>query len=206
MDDELSGEECAFLVRRLERDPDARNKLVRYNLIGSTLRGELMQPDPGMLQRRVHDALMGVTPQTRPAVAAGASEWRQRKWVNPAFGVGIAATVAMSALFTVRALNDETTAPGDSSSFGQPLRASVSTQVPSYVVPLEAQDNRVVAPPPIRLTNYLMHHGEYASRLSRTSVHSNVVGALVTPAVVDAAVMDAAIAPNQPQPFERSAQ
>ena len=31
--------------------------------------------------------------------------------------------------------------------------------------------------PQIRLTNYLVHHGEYASRLSRTSVHSNVVGA-----------------------------
>src|SRR5690606_10462427 len=102
MDDELSGEECAFLVRRLERDPDARNKLVRYNLIGSTLRGELMQPDPSLLQRRVHDALTGVSPPARTAAAVGAteSEWRQRKWVNPAFGVGIAATVAVTALFT----------------------------------------------------------------------------------------------------------
>jgi hypothetical protein len=45
-----------------------------------------------------------------------------------------------------------------------------------YVVPQEISDAPVVAPQ-IRLTNYLVHHGEYASRLSRTSVHSNVVGA-----------------------------
>lgn len=206
MDDELSGEECAFLVRRLERDPDARNKLVRYNLIGSTLRGELMQPDPSMLQRRVHDALTGVSPQVRTAAAVGAPEWRQRKWVNPAFGVGIAATVAMSALFTVRALNDGGIDTVGDSGLSQPLEAAMSARMPSYVVPSEPQDNRVVAPPPIRLTNYLMHHGEYASRLSRTSVHSNVVGALVAPAAIDAAAMEAAAAPDAQQPLERGAQ
>lgn len=205
MDDELSGEECAFLVRRLERDPDARNKLIRYNLIGSTLRGELVQPDPDMLHRRVHDALTGVTPQARPAAVAGAPDWRQRKWVNPAFGVGVAATVAMAALFTVRAWNDGGI-DANEATFSQPLRANASADVPSYVVPREPQDNRVTAPPQIRLTNYLMHHGEYASRLSRTSVHSNVVGALVVPAAADPAVTDAAAAPNLPQSLERGAQ
>src|SRR5690606_23660619 len=120
-------------------------------------------------------------------------EWRQRKWVNPAFGVGIAATVAVTALFTVRTLNDGGLDAASDNGLSQPLEAAVTARVPSYVVPSEPQDNRVVAPPPIRLTNYLMHHGEYASRLSRTSVHSNVVGALVTPAAMDAAAMDATV-------------
>jgi hypothetical protein len=55
------------------------------------------------------------------------------------------------------------------------------TEPPSYVVPQDVADPRPTSAPPIRLTNYLMHHGEYASRLSRTSVHSNVVGGSTAP-------------------------
>ena len=69
------------------------------------------------------------------------------------------------------------------SAAGSPLTASALVEpsqaaapAPSYVVPRDVSDIPVVAPQ-IRLTNYLMHHGEFASRLSRTSVHSNVVGA-----------------------------
>ena len=41
IDDELSAEECAFFVRRLERDPEARRQLIRYTTMGAVLRGEL---------------------------------------------------------------------------------------------------------------------------------------------------------------------
>jgi hypothetical protein len=59
----------------------------------------------------------------------------------------------------------------------QPLQVrAIGDEAPSYVVPQEAPEGRAVTPP-IRLTNYLMRHGEYASGLSRTSVHSNVVSA-----------------------------
>ena len=47
---------------------------------------------------------------------------------------------------------------------------------PSYVVPQEVVDAPAVTPA-VRLTNYVVHHSEYASRLSRTFVRSNVVGA-----------------------------
>ncbi len=57
---------------------------------------------------------------------------------------------------------------------------------PAYVVPQEVSEGRAVTPP-IRLTNYLMHHGEYASGLSRTTVHSNVVSATDMPAETDSA-------------------
>jgi sigma-E factor negative regulatory protein RseA len=178
LDDELSSEECAFLVRRLERDPDARGKFVRYAVIGSAMRSDMLHVDPRMLSRRVQEALDGAPAPVKVAAAAGAPAPQQR-WVNPAFGVGIAATVAIAALFTVRAINDF----GDGSEVGAAgaLQAEV-IEVPSYVVPREAQEGRIVAAPPVRLTNYLMHHGEYASHLSRTSVHSNVVGATDRPA------------------------
>ena len=48
--------------------------------------------------------------------------------------------------------------------------------LPSYVVPQEVAGAPVLQPA-VRLTNYVVHHSEYASRLSRTSVRSNVVGA-----------------------------
>ncbi|HEU4617687.1 MAG TPA: sigma-E factor negative regulatory protein [Gammaproteobacteria bacterium] len=178
LDDELSGEECAFLVRRLERDPDARNKLIRYSLIGSVVRRDLVQPDPDMLRRRVYEALSGTSagasngaPAPRPAAAAR-PRWR-RAYGAPAAGVGIAAAVALGAVLAVRFVNDS---DGGSPGVGR-VQALAAGGAPSYVVPQDTQQPGSGVQAPIRLTNYLVHHGEYASLLSRTSVHSNVVGA-----------------------------
>lgn len=189
MDDELSAEECAFLVRRLERDPEARSKLAHYSLIGTTLRGELLQPNPQLLRNRLNAALNGTAaPADAPAAAAAAHGQRAgsgQGWANPAVGLGIAASVAVAALFTVRALNEV----GD----GAEAAAASAAFVPAYVVPADGQESGVIsASPPIRLTNYLLHHGEYAHRLSRTSVHSNVVGGMDVPSVP----ADSAVAPG----------
>jgi negative regulator of sigma E activity len=178
MDDELPSEECAFLVRRLERDPAARNKLIRYSLIGSTLRRDLFQPDPDMLRRRVHEALNGVTPALKPAVAVR-PRW-QRRLTGPAFGVGIAAAVALASLFVVRQVNQGADPVGTFDPGADALSAR------SYVVPQDIEQAVSPVQAPIRLTNYLVHHGEYTSLLGRTSVHSNLVGAFEVP-VVDTA-------------------
>ena len=63
LDDELSDEETAFLVRRFERDAEARNQLRRYTAIGCALRGELTTADPDVLRRRITSALHGAVPQ-----------------------------------------------------------------------------------------------------------------------------------------------
>ncbi|HEX7081898.1 MAG TPA: sigma-E factor negative regulatory protein [Gammaproteobacteria bacterium] len=183
VDDELSPEESAFLVRRLERDPESRNKLVRYSLIGSALRGDLIAPDPEALRRRVHEALSGTPlPSRAPAVAGPPPTAVASRWSNPAVGLGVAAGVAVAALFTFRAVNDV----GDADAFGATQASAAGAA--SYVVPADSPDT-VVAPPPIRLTNYLMHHSEYASRLSRTSVSSNVVGAMDAPLLFESIVV-----------------
>src|SRR5690606_6017425 len=108
IDDELSTEECAFLVRRFERDPDSRTKLVRYSLIGSALRGELLQPEPDMLRRRIHDALHGSPSIAKPPAAAvpAPRAVANARWSNPAVGLGLAAGVAVAALFTLKAINE----------------------------------------------------------------------------------------------------
>jgi negative regulator of sigma E activity len=176
IDDELSDEESAFLLRRFERDTDARNLAVRYTMIGSALRGELLGPDHAILRRRVAVAMTGAPLATvRPPVA----RWHARL-ARPLVGVGIAATVAIAAIGGLRLINDsreaDGLAAGITASSPREMRENVTAPA-SYVVPREVSDPPVMAPA-IRLTNYLVHHGEYASRLSRTSVHSNVVGAV----------------------------
>jgi len=174
IDDELSDEESAFLMRRFERDGDARSRAARYTMIGAALRNELVGSDPEVLRRRLAAALTGTAPvaQQRPAARV---QWR---YLRPAVGVGIAATVAVAAIVGLRAVNfSRVGAPGAAAT--APLQARASDAAPSYVVPREVSDTPVVpvGTPAVRLTNYVMHHSEYASRLNRLPVHSNVVGA-----------------------------
>jgi sigma-E factor negative regulatory protein RseA len=176
IDDELSDEESAFLLRRFERDSSSRDLAVRYTMIGSSLRGELLGPDPLILRRRIAVAMTGAPlAASRPPVTRA-----HARLARPLVGVGIAATVAVAAIGGLRLMNDarqtDGVAAGVTASSPREMREIVTTPA-SYVVPQEVSDPPVVAPA-IRLTNYLVHHGEYASRLSRTSVHSNVVGAV----------------------------
>jgi negative regulator of sigma E activity len=170
IDDELSNEESAFFARRLERDADTRRKLLRYMTMGATLRGDLLPPDSGVLRRRIQDSLDGVAVpravRARPAAANG-------RYLKPLLGTGIAAGVAVLVLFVLRGASELGVdgALGDPS---QPLQAVESSEPASYVVPQDPPFGGAITPP-IRYTNYLMHHGEYASGLNRTLVRSNVV-------------------------------
>ncbi len=183
IDDELSADESALLVRRFERDAEARARALRYTLIGSSLRGELLEPHPSVLRQRVAAALSGAT---TPNVPKARERWTDR-WARPLLGVGIAATVAVVAVGTLRSLNEVSLAPDNAAAplAVMPLQARDAIAAPSYVVPQDTDPSRTVAP---RLTNYLMHHGEFASGLTRTSVNSNVVGAAMEPAVSETAV------------------
>jgi sigma-E factor negative regulatory protein RseA len=175
IDNELSAEESALLVRRFERDPDARARAMRYTLIGASLRGELLEPHPSVLRQRVAAALSG----SPPSVLKVRARWTERL-ARPLLGVGIAATVAVVAIGALRSLNEPQLVPGDTSPLAAtPLPTRDSAAAPSYVVPLDTDQSRTTATP--RLTNYLMHHGEFASGLTRTSVNSNVVGASMEP-------------------------
>jgi negative regulator of sigma E activity len=187
IDDELSDEESAFLLRRFERDADARSRAVRYTVIGAALRDELLGPDHAILRRRISVALTGTAPQPQPQVRPAARvPWR---YLRPVASFGIAATVAIAAIVGLRALNvARVGAPSAGAALSAPLQARSVEPAPSYVVPQEVADAPAIAPA-VRLTNYVMHHSEYASRLSRTSVRSNVVGAAeLLPAVEPAPV------------------
>ena len=66
IDNELSADESALLVRRFERDTEARARAMRYTFIGASLRGELLEPHPSVLRQRISAALSG---STAPSVA-----------------------------------------------------------------------------------------------------------------------------------------
>jgi negative regulator of sigma E activity len=179
IDNELPADESALLVRRFERDPEARARAMRYTLIGAAMRGELLEPHPSVLRQRVAAALSG---SALPSIPRAREAWTDR-FARPLLGVGIAATVAVVAIGTLRQLNEASLTPGGAA----PIAATEIREIsaPAYVVPRDTDQSRTVAP---RLTNYLMHHGEFASGLTRTSVNSNVVGAAMEPVVVEAAV------------------
>ncbi len=191
IDNELSADESALLVRRFERDAESRARAMRYTLIGASLRGELLEPHPSILRQRVAAALSGAPPVI-PKARARVGE----RFAKPVASVAIAASVAIVAIGALRSLNETaptpdaaggvaaSVRPADASS----LQARDAAVAPSYVVPRNSDNDSSQTVAPIRLTNYLMHHGEFASGLTRTSVNSNVVGAAMEPVVTDAAV------------------
>jgi len=173
IDDELSAEESGLLVRRFERDPNARAQALRYTMIGAALRGEVLEPHSSVLRRRIAAALDGAVPTTERR----APHWSAR-YARPLLGFGIAAAVAVAAIGTLRLVNEAGVAPNGAA--GGTILARDEVVAPSYVVPQDATPSSPVTSP-IRLTNYLIHHSEYASGLGRASVSSNVVGASVEP-------------------------
>ena len=191
IDNELSADESALLVRRFERDTEARARAMRYTLIGASLRRELLEPHPSVLRQRLAAALSGAT---APSVPRARERWSDR-WARPLLGVGIAAAVAVVAIGTLRSLSEVAPAP-DNRTAGDPAVQPVidPVPVPIYVVPQETDDSRTGAP--IRLTNYLMHHGEFASGLSRTSVNSNVLGGATQPVVTETVINAKPVVPD----------
>src|SRR5262245_21342110 len=159
IDNELSADESALLLRRFERDPESRARAMRYTIIGASLRGELLEPHPSVLRQRVAAALSGAPP-TAPKVRERMGE----RFAKPLLSVAIAATVAVVAIGALRQLNDTVPAPDvargvatsvqaiDASS----LQASEAVLAPSYVVPRNSDSDQSQTVAPIRLTNYLM--------------------------------------------------
>ena len=172
IDDELSAEECAFFVRRLDHDPVARDRLVRYAKIGSTLRGELLSPDPDVLRRRLQHAMSGVS--APPMRSSTLGRGLRSTLLKSAMGFGIAAAVAVVAVLALRMVTQDGLDAGALSA-DQPLQADERADAPSYVVPQDVEARRLVSPP-TRLTNYLIRHSEYANPVRRTSFHSDLVG------------------------------
>lgn len=92
MDGEVTPDSARFLVRRLVTDDALRNTWSRYHLIRDCLRqqdGEFAAPE---LRERLNQALAA-----EPAPGARVSG----RWLRPALGAAIAASVALAAVLVV---------------------------------------------------------------------------------------------------------
>jgi len=186
-DDELSPDECEFLVRRMSRDPESRDKVLRYAVIGTALRGDLLGPDPDLLRTRLRQSLDGVS---LAPISTQEPPSRAPAFLRPALGAGIAAGVAVLGLLALNYLAPSSSIEGTPVLAAQQVAVDAqSAPAMSYVVPQDTESSRGVTEPaiqqPVRLTNYLLRHGEYAIGIGRTSIHSNVVSGQDTWRVAD---------------------
>jgi len=171
VDDELSHDECEFLVRRLSRDPDARRQLLRFETIGAAVRGELLAPDPDVLRRRIGAALEGVHLPARPEPIAQRS---LEHWRRPAIGAGIAASVAVAALLAVSGGPADRLAGQAGIAARDPIPETTFGEgelLPSFVVATDTP-----AQSSITLTDYIVQHNQFTPAIRRASINSTVVG------------------------------
>lgn len=173
VDDELSADECEFLVRRLSRDAAARRQLLRYQTIGAAMRGELLGPDLDILRRRISASLEGVHMPSRPEPVAAR---KRHRYLRPVLGAAIAASVAVAAVLALRVEigGNAAVAPAvaDAGQSSPSPAVSVSSDLPrGYVLPASASTRYSIT-----MTDYIVRHNRYTPAIRRQSIHSSVVG------------------------------
>lgn len=154
MDGELPVEQEELLLRRLEHDPELRDRFARYSVIGDLL----TEPE-------LHAGALRVADGVREQLAAEEAVGKPAKQVRGAgsgwLGAGLAAAAA-----AIVAIN---LSPAGDSGKGPQLAA---------VAPVEAV---VQSPPrranvaPERMTRYLVTHAQYTNAASRQFVDSHLV-------------------------------
>ena len=157
IDDELSDVEQPLLLGRLQRDPELRACLGRYQLIGEVMRGSRSADGLG-----VAEGVQRALADEAPIAAAQAG---RTLWWKPLAGTAIAASVALVAVLSVSSLQ-QPEGPGEQ-------LAETVTVEPE---PLAAQSelartdtdgaevwNRIQPQVDKRLSGYLVNHNEYAA-------------------------------------------
>lgn len=173
LDGELPTAELDLLLKRLERNPELRDSLGRYTVIAEALH----HTKPVVASRSFADKVMAAVDREQPAAVRRAPRispfWARS--LRPVAGIGVAATVAALAIFSVQragvppapiAANEPVAAPAA-------VVAQSDDAAASYIVPTTSTPSAFV--PATRLTNYVVAHSEYSSPLARRSVLTGVL-------------------------------
>ncbi|HEV8333591.1 MAG TPA: sigma-E factor negative regulatory protein [Steroidobacteraceae bacterium] len=168
LDGELPAAELDLLLKRLQRNPELREALGRYTVVGEALR----HSKPALASRSFADKVMAAVDQ-EPATARRAPRVSpvMLRRLRPVAGFGIAATVAAIAVFSVQ----QAGVTPDTVATNEPAAApsAVVARSTDYVVPTSTSSPAFV--PATRLTNYVVAHSEYSSPLARRSVLTGVL-------------------------------
>ena len=181
VDDELDPRELPMFTAQVARSPELRGRLARYALIGDCLRGDLRLDTSGLaIADRVRAALDGEPATTVAATPARASQ-SGSGWRRPALGVAAGVAIAAALLLNLPTgplPQDEpvavASAPAATLAVAAPLPAAVLVPSPRSDRPAAALPQRA-ARADVRMTNYLVYHGEYAGMLSSRAVASRIV-------------------------------
>jgi sigma-E factor negative regulatory protein RseA len=177
LDGELPEAELDLLLKRVERHPELREALSRYTAIGEALRSTR----PVVASRSFADKVMTAVEQ-EPAQQAAATRRSVRispflaRSLRPVAGIGIAATVAALAIFSVQRSGVEAPGPiaaNEPAPAPTAVVAQSANEAASYTVPTGTSQLAFV--PATRLTNYVVAHSEYSSPLARRSVLTGVL-------------------------------
>jgi sigma-E factor negative regulatory protein RseA len=182
LDGELPEAETELLLRRLERDPDLKETLSRYSLIGAALRTENHLASGHHVADRVRAALA-----TEPLLPVAV---RARPLLRPLSGLAVAASVAALAVLGLQQWWS-----GEAIDVGAEPAAVVAQSAPAPVAPPAATAAAVAAGEeaapagyttpdapqqggmlaPAELASYVLAHSDFASPLSRRSVLTGIV-------------------------------
>ncbi len=164
LDGELPIEQEAMLLRRLEREPECRDKLARFGLIGELVRDAsseaVVTPMSSLtISDRVSAAIADET-ASQPGASSLPLPSRGLGFV----GAAIAASIALAVTFNLVDLGNTSRLPG----------VNVAAQAA-----LVAHNDHQSA----RLTRYLVSHAQYSNSASRQLFDSHLVMASAAPAV-----------------------
>lgn len=187
LDGELPPAELDLLLKRVGREAELRAAIGRYSLIGEAMRAER----PAVASRDFASSVMAAVaaepapvqldpvqePVKKPAAVkrAAAISPATIRYLRPAVGMAIAASVATVAVFVMQPTgqSDLGMANAPLIAANEPIVAPEADPDPSYVVPTSTSSSAFI--PATRLTNYVVAHSEYSSPLGRRSVLSGVL-------------------------------
>lgn len=171
LDGELPEGELDLLLKRLKRDPQLRQTLGRYALIGEALKAQGAVAAPADFASRVSAAIDAEPPLSGTSGPRLRSD-SERRWTRTAAGLAVAAGVAAVAILAVRQPQQAPIAESYVAEVTLTGPQSAEPETPSYIVPASRTSGFV---PAARLTNYVVAHSEYSTPLGRRSVLSGVL-------------------------------
>jgi hypothetical protein len=168
LDGELGQAELDLLLRQVQRQPQLREAMGRYALVGEALRGQRPVRASAGFADRVAAAIAAeqVSASTTPSYRT------MPRWLQPVAGLGVAAAVAAVTVLAFRptAVDTEQVAANSATAATESGAAA-----PSYTVPTNLDSTAGSLIPAARLTNYVVAHSEFSSPLGRRTVLSGVL-------------------------------
>ncbi len=137
-DGELQGDAARFAMKRLGHDPQWRQAVGNWQLLGDALRGQASTVAPGGFAARVAAAVSAepvavavpvvASAAVVPAVAMPAAAVSRRRWLG---GAALAASVAMVAMLVARPFSQDSSTASGSVTLAQTELATVPIPIPA---------------------------------------------------------------------------